>query len=183
MKRAKQAGERSLGERVLGLSPISSHPSHTLRGRKETRRACGFTLMEIMMVVAILGLTLTMGVPALWKSIRREGMGKVEQDLIKGCQEARRAAIMNNQDTFLVIRPHDRTITVGSEVAIMPDNVIIDSLGVNFVELRDADEARVKFTSQARSDEFTILMHGVDGRYREITLDTVTALVQVENIK
>ena len=150
---------------------------------KRTKQTAGFTLIEIMMVVAILGLTLTMGVPALWKTIRREGMGKVEADLIKGCQEARRAAIMNNEDTFLVIRPHERTITVGSEASIMPDNVIIDSLGVNFVELRDADEARIKFTPQARSDEFTILMHGADGSYRKLSLDTVTALVQVENIK
>ncbi|HEY3914304.1 MAG TPA: type II secretion system protein, partial [Verrucomicrobiae bacterium] len=34
----------------------------------------GFTLIEIMMVVAIIGLTLTMSIPSIVRSIKKEGM-------------------------------------------------------------------------------------------------------------
>jgi prepilin-type N-terminal cleavage/methylation domain-containing protein len=67
--------------------------------------AAAFTLIEIMMVVAILGLTLAMGIPSFVRSIKREGMGKVERDLVEACGDARRAAILNNQTTDLVFRP------------------------------------------------------------------------------
>ncbi len=47
------------------------------------KRPGGFTLIEIMMVVAILGLTLTMGFPSVCACVEEEGMGKAERDLIQ----------------------------------------------------------------------------------------------------
>ena len=112
-------------------------------------------------------------------------MGKAERDLVQACQEARRSAIMNNRTTDLVIRPIDHTISVPGEFgpAVIPDDITIDILGVNFIQMEQADEARVRFFSGGTSDEFTIVLHGADGTYRKISLDTVTALVRVDNIK
>ena len=72
----------------------------------------GFTLIEIMMVVAIIGLTLTMGIPSFVRVLKKEGMRKAESDLLEACQEARRAAIMDNQTTDLVIHPMHGTFKV-----------------------------------------------------------------------
>jgi len=143
----------------------------------------GFTLIEIMMVVAILGLTLTMGFPIFLRAIRREGMGKVERDLVQACQSARRAAIMNNQTTDLVIRPLDRTFGVAGafETVEMPGNIAIEALGINFQPMQEADEARVHFYPAATSDEFIIILHSTDGSYLTLYLDCITALVRVEN--
>jgi hypothetical protein len=104
---------------------------------------------------------------------------------VTACQEARRAAIMNNQTTDLVIRPLEHTISVpgGFGPAVIPDDIIIDILGVNFIQKEKDDEARVHFFPGGTSDEFTIVLHGADGSYRKIYLDTVTALVRDENIK
>jgi prepilin-type N-terminal cleavage/methylation domain-containing protein len=142
-----------------------------------------FTLIEIMMVVAIIGLTLTMGFPSFVRTIRREGMGKVERGLVEACQSARRAAILNNQDTDLVIRPLDRTFCVPgvfNPVAIPPDIVIV-TMGVNFLPMEGEEEARVRFTPRSTSDEFLVVLHGSDGSYRTIYLDCITALPVVEN--
>jgi prepilin-type N-terminal cleavage/methylation domain-containing protein len=148
--------------------------------------ANGFTLIEIMMVVAIIGLTLTMGIPSFVRVLKKEGMRKAESDLLEACQDARRAAIMNNQTTDLVIHPIEGTFEVPGafERTAFPGDIMIDILGVNFIELEKADEARVKFFPNGTSDEFTILIHSTsDGAYRKIYLDTVTALPEVEEVR
>jgi prepilin-type N-terminal cleavage/methylation domain-containing protein len=146
-------------------------------------QAAAFTLIEIMMVVAILGLTLAMGIPSFVRSIKREGMGKLERDLVQACQEARRNAIINNQTTDLVIRPLDRTFGVPGVFGPVeiPNDIVIQILGVNFKQLEGADEARVHFHPNATSDEFKIVLRGPDGSYRTIKLDIITALPRVEN--
>jgi hypothetical protein len=137
-----------------------------------------------MMVVAILGLTLTMGIPSFHHMLQREGIGKVERDMVTACQEARRSAIMNNQTTDLVIRPLDHTFSVSGSsdpISVIPGNINIEALGVNFNSLEMADEARVHFFPRGTSDEFVIILHASDGAYRTIYLDVVTALVRAEN--
>lgn len=147
--------------------------------------AGAFTLIEIMMVVAILGLTLAMGLPSFIRVLRREGMRKAEYEILDGCREARRAAIMGNKVAVLVIHPMDHTLDVpgASEAAQIPGDVNIDILGVNFIQLEHAPEADVHFFPNGTSDEFTILMHSSGGAYEKISLDTVTALPDIQDIQ
>jgi prepilin-type N-terminal cleavage/methylation domain-containing protein len=155
-----------------------------VKARRYSRR--GFTLIEIMMVVAIIGLTLTMGIPSFVRVLKREGMRKAETEMLEACQSARRAAIMNNQTTDLVLHPMDGSFEVAGafERTAFPNDIMIDILGVNFIQLEKADEARVHFFPNGTSDEFTILIHSTsDGAYRKIYLDTVTALPVVEDVK
>jgi prepilin-type N-terminal cleavage/methylation domain-containing protein len=151
--------------------------------KTKAHQAAAFTLIEIMMVVAIIGLTLSLGIPSFVRSIKREGMGKVERDLMEACQDARRTAIINNQTTDLVIRPLDRTISVPGVFgpAEIPNDIVIETMGVNFIRMEGAEEARVHFHPGGTSDEFKIVLHGPDGSYRTIKLDIVTALPRVEN--
>ncbi len=137
------------------------------------------------MVVAIVGLMLTMGVPAFLKVMRREGMRKAEYDMLTACKEARRAAIMNNQETSLVLHPADRSFEVPGAFKLteLPADIVIDTLGVNFVELRNADQATVHFFPNGTSDEFTILLHAGGGSMIEIDLDTIAALPVVKDIR
>ena len=144
----------------------------------------GFTLIEIMMVVAIIGLTLTMGIPGFVRVLKKEGMRKAETDLLQACQEARRAAIMNNQTTDLVLHPVDASFEVPGAFArtSFPPDIVIDIMGVNFIQLERAEEARIHFFPNGTSDEFTIVIRSTsDGATRLIHLDTVTALPIVED--
>jgi prepilin-type N-terminal cleavage/methylation domain-containing protein len=145
----------------------------------------GFTLIEVMMVVAIIGLTLTMGLPGFLRVLQREGMRKAEYEMVEACKEARRAAIMNNEKTVLVIHPLLGSFEVPGAYPQkqLPNDIAIDILGVNFVQLERADEARVGFLPNGTSDEFTIVLHSSGGIYRKIYLDTVTALPNIEDIR
>jgi prepilin-type N-terminal cleavage/methylation domain-containing protein len=146
-------------------------------------RSAAFTLIEIMMVVAIIGLTLSLGIPSFVRTIKREGMGKVERDLVQACQEARREAIINNHTTDLVFRPLDRTFSVPGAFASVqiPNDIIIEIMGINFIRVEGEEEAHVHFFSNGTSDEFITILHGSDGSYRTIYLDIVTALPRVED--
>ena len=149
-------------------------------------RAQGFTLIEIMMVVAIIGLTLTMGIPSFVRVLKKEGMRKAESDLLEACQNARRAAIINNQTTDLVFHPLEGSFEVPGafEKATLPNDILIDIMGVNFIQVEKADQARVHFFSNGTSDEFTVVIRAAsDGATRKIYLDTVTALPVVEVVK
>ena len=145
----------------------------------------GFTLIEIMMVVAIVGLTLTMGLPSFLRVLKREGMRKAEYEMVEALREARRAAIMNNEKTFFVMRPLDGTFEVPGAypTAQLPNDVVIEILGVNFVQLEKAEQANVAFFPNGTSDEFTIVLHTPGGVYRKISLDTLTALPDIEDLR
>ena len=65
----------------------------------------------------------------------------------------------------------------------MPGDVVIDILGVNFIQFENAEEARVCFFPNGTSDEFTIVLHSSGGNYEKIYLDTVTALPEIEDIR
>jgi prepilin-type N-terminal cleavage/methylation domain-containing protein len=153
-----------------------------MKPTRPTRR--GFTLIEIMMVVAIVGLTLTMGLPSFLRVLKKEGMRKAEYDLVEACKEARRAAIMNNERTALVLHPAERTFEVPGAFpqAQLPGDVAIELLGVNFVPLTTAELANVYFLPNGTSDEFTIVLHS-GMAYVKISLDTVTALPVIEDIR
>jgi len=156
-------------------------PSRQCWNRSQTR---GFTLIEVMMVVAIMGLTLAMGLPSFVRVIKKEGMRKAEYELVEACKEARRAAIMNNQTTDLVMHPVLGTFEVPGAFpeAQLPNDVIIDILGVNFIQYEKADQANVHFFPNGTSDEFTIVLHS-SGKYLKISLDTVTALPDIQDIQ
>lgn len=145
----------------------------------------GFTLIEVMMVVAIIGLTLTMGMPGFLRVLQREGMRKAEYEMFEACTEARRAAIMNNEKTFLVIHPLLGSFEVPGAYSQkqLPSDVIIEILGVNFIQFERADEARVCFFPNGTSDEFTIVLHSTGGKYEKISLDTITALPDIQDIR
>lgn len=156
------------------------------RSRYKARGAvqAAFTLIEVMIVVAIIGLTFTLGLPSFVRAFKREGMRQVEKDLLDACREARAAAIMKNTPVDLVFHPLDRTFEVPGvfKQAQIPENVTIDIMGVNFIQYERAEIAHVRFYPTGTSDEFTILLHSDTGEYRKFYLDTVTALTVIETI-
>lgn len=171
-----------------------------------------FTLMEIMMVVAIIGLLMTMTVPAILRTMHQEPLRKAVNDVINICGHARSQAILRGMTTTVVFHPQSGTVSLTGAAGtnapgdlVQPDQpsedsrpavpgaaalnstefgegVMIDMLDVNLTEYKDADEARVRFFPNGTSDEMTLILHSGD-QYRKITLEVTTALASMHVIQ
>jgi prepilin-type N-terminal cleavage/methylation domain-containing protein len=177
--------------------------------KKITRRA--FTLIEIMMVVAIIGLVAVASIPAILMELHRGPMSNAVNDVVGICSHARAEAILNGVPTMVVFHPQARQLAISSapvpastndlfssvapatnapsapgaaseNSAQLADSISIEMLDINLLEYKDSDEARVRFFPNGTSDEMTLVLQSGDD-YRKITLEVTTALTSVGVIK
>ena len=157
-----------------------------------------FTLIEIMMVVAIVGLVMTMGVPSILRAKRQEPMRKAVNDVMEICSHARAQAILHGVTMAVVFHPQSGQVALASVETAGPtgdskpsagasslnsaqfaDSITLDMLDINLLEYKDADDARVRFFPNGTSDEMTLILHSGD-QYRKITLEVTTGLASME---
>lgn len=164
----------------------------------------GFTLIEIMIVVGILGLVAMWGLPAIYRVSRQETIREAVNDIVEVCSHARAQAILQGRTVELVVRPQERRISLGgagsgadaSEPSLLggvpgatrasaqwPDRVMLEMLDINFVEYKDAEEARVRFFPNGTCDELTMILRSDANEYRKISLEVTTGLAEVEVIR
>jgi len=156
--------------------------------RSGPARAGAFTLIEILIVVGIIGLTLTMGVPAFVKAVHKEGMRKAQSDLLEACQKARAGAILraDGKPQELIIRPPDGTFEAPGAFPLtaLPPDVSFQAISVNDMERDQDDAVVVRFFSRGTSDDFTVVIRNdKDGSLCTISLDPVTALADLSTSK
>lgn len=184
---------------------------NTPRSRLNVQRA--FTLIEIMIVIGVVGLVMAWGLPAIFRSLKKEGMRKAVSEIMEGCSHARAQAILQGVPAEFVIRAADGhmsvqsvTVSAGNESewstistdnqpvptttpsapifsAKLSDDIAIQLLDVNFRDHMELDEAHVRFYPNGTSDEFTIVMQSTDGETRKISLEVVTGLAEMQVIK
>lgn len=170
------------------------------------RNSGAFTLIEIMVVIGIVALVLTIGVPAIFSSLKKDVLRQTVSDLIEACTEARAHAIISGLPTELVFQPHENNFHVGmaandrpmehvvdgeqivgagpSFSRSFPTELVLEMLSVNFQEMKDEDLARVRFFPNGTCDEFTIVVQWPQKQaYRKITLDIITSMAEVEVIR
>ena len=196
--------------------PCGGQPGIECRGpgprRARAFRARAFTLLEIMMVVAIIGLMMTMTVPAILQTMHQEPLRKAVNDVLNICSHARAQAILQSAPVSVIFHPRSGEVALGVVAATnstagflstaapagetknsgsstsplnsaqFDDSVGTDMLDINLLEYKDADEARVRFFPNGTSDEMTLVLHAGD-QYRKITLEVTTGLASVEVIR
>lgn len=171
------------------------------------RRAPAFTLIEIMIVTAIIALVMGMSIP-LVKNIHNKGpMRQTVTDMLALCSNARAQAILQGKMTQIVFHPTARraelsgagaaaTESLGGESAReaahltapgsltscqFAEQIMIDMLDVNLSEYRDADSAIVRFYPNGTCDEMTLIIRSPEGELCEISLEVTTSLASVEH--
>ena len=186
----------------------------TLRSREQSggagglSRQRGFTLIELMLVVAVMGILLAIGIPTLAQVRNHESFNGVVSDIADVCSRARAQSILHGSITELVIdTQHGRFSLhdvgggqdyVGDTTGVAParpttdtggltdsaqlsSHVDIDGLLVNFADCRDMPEVHVRFYPNGTCDGMILALRGDGGEHRSVVLEEVTALPTVKN--
>ncbi len=163
-----------------------------------------FTLIEIMVVVAIIGLIAAMGIPSMLQMLQKEGMRKAVSDVKDVLNTARAQAILQGRTKAVVFHPHDKTLEVLDAAATedttaesteakktqadaltsatLPDNVDIAMLDVNLMDFSGSDICRVLFFPNGTCDEMTLVLHANDA-WEKITLEFSTSIATALPVK
>ena len=191
---------------ATGVAGCGLRAAPTEHAPRITPLRTGFTLIEIMIVVAIMGIVMTMSVPIVYKVWHKAPWRKAVSDVVEVCSHARARAIMQGTMTEVVFHPKENRLelagagggprpaggeggapefhavpTSGSGLsAQLSDQVIIQVLDINMsgVEFRDAESATVHFYPNGISDEMRMVLF--DGRDQiGIELEITTGLANV----
>ena len=152
-----------------------------------------FTLIEIMLVIGILALVLAMSVPPIYRGMSKEPMRRTIVGLQDVFEAARAGAILTGQKTSVVFHPLEKTYSVeggltGGKPGAMtsgqiPETFGIEMIDVNMMDFRLAETARVRFFPDGTCDEFTLVVVSPRNEYRKISLEPMTGLYTVEDLR
>ncbi|HKX60985.1 MAG TPA: prepilin-type N-terminal cleavage/methylation domain-containing protein [Verrucomicrobiae bacterium] len=180
-----------------------------------------FTLIEIMVAIAIVAILLTIGIPFIRMAIDTpQGINGAVRLVEDACRDARAKAILDHASVDLVIRPGDRSFSISGAPATsssdrslspdvsgeewrmperssgkpsskvefkrkypasLPQSIEIEGLGVNGEDWTEDDEARVRFYADGTSDAMSIVLKSDENDRRNIWLEVVTGLPEVES--
>ena len=179
-------------------------------------RKRAFTLIEIMVVVAIMGIVMTIAIPAVHQQFHPESMRKADSDVMEACSHARARAILDGVQTDLVIYPRAGRFEIvsgggsareenrlfspdvsghdwrtppkpaggagGAGFSVkLSDKIVIEGLGINGEDYTEDEVGRVRFYSNGTSDELSIVLLSDKAERRNITLEVVTGLADLES--
>jgi len=168
-----------------------------------------FTLLEIMIVVGIMALLVTTGVPLVVRAWKKAPMAKALSEFVEVCSQARAQAIMQGRQVDLVLYPQEGRFSVGDSSGHaaggnssfghvyvpggtspnagtsgqFPREILIELLDINKLrhEFKNDEMARVRFFPNGTCDELTIILLSDQGERREILLEITTGLAMVES--
>jgi prepilin-type N-terminal cleavage/methylation domain-containing protein len=151
-----------------------------------------FTLIEIMVVVAIMGIILAAGIPSLYGFFHKGGVRKTMSDIEETCKSARQKAIITGNPVDLVVRPRDGTVDIAGGVdngysgwakSAKIEGTRLMALKINNAreDFSQANEVHVRFYPTGTCDEMIMVFMGENTDMKGISLEITTALPTILN--
>ena len=162
-----------------------------------------------MIVIAIMAIVMTMGLPAIYRIWHKESLPKTVREITDVLDNARSLAILQGHVTEVVFHAREGTyeLVAGSGGASrshgdqdfstefgaapraeagksggFPEEIAVAQLKVNGVSCMDFDVARVRFYPNGTCDELRlVLLRPDNGDSRGIFLEVTTGLVDTES--
>lgn len=149
----------------------------TAVAQKTFRSRRAFTLIEIMIVAALIGLMAAMGLPPMLKMIGKDGMRKAVSDVTTLLGDVRANAILKGQSAEVSFHPADNRLdsSIGKSVTL-PEGVAMEAIGINLMDFSESEVSHVRFFPNGTCDELTLVLHAGDD-WRKIALEFSTGLV------
>lgn len=175
------------------------------------RNTSAFTLIELMIVVAIMSMIATIGVPSVFRAMqKKDPLTQGVSDLMDACAQARSMAIIKCTPMVVEFHPYEYTFNVkempqehstttswnketkngGSMLKNSPyksqsytldQELEIAMIDVNLTEHKDDDIVVSRFFPNGTADLLTVVIAWM-GDYRRITVDIVTGLADFDNL-
>lgn len=96
------------------------------------RKTSGFTLIELMVVIAIVGILIAVAAPSFTESIARRRLEGVANELSADLQYAKSQATSVNANVSLVTTAHGYTVGTYKTIALDPTSSLTDAVTVTF---------------------------------------------------
>jgi Tfp pilus assembly major pilin PilA len=161
-----------------------------------------------MIVVGIMAIVLTMGVPLVYQLAKKEPFRKAMSDIEQICMEARRRAILQGAEVKLVFYADGRIEINGgaptstasgnsgggapAEMAVaqaggssagavrLSENIGYELLSVDHIDYLDREQMSVSFRPNGTCDEMVLVLLSDKNERTKIWLEVTTALVNFE---
>ncbi len=178
--------------------------------RRHYPGAGGFTMIELMVVVGIMGIVLTMGIPSIYHVWRKEPMRQTISDVVEICSAARARSILQGGVMEVIFNGGEGSISVNSAGTAgqspaptsasgdpgvipatppapgknlsmhLPETVAISKLLVNGLNGMDRNQVRVRFFPNGTCDDLILQLRSDKNELAEITLELTTGLTLVK---
>ncbi len=137
------------------------------------RTVRGFTLLEMLVVFALLGVTLVLVAPALKRGFGNDAQ-RIGRELQVSLRQARAESVLARRSVAVWVDLDQRSITVegGREVS-MPAVLSVDTV----VAEHDGNRAAVRFYPDGSSSGGSVELRGSDGGTVVIEVDWLTGRV------
>jgi type II secretion system protein H len=88
----------------------------------------GFTLVEILVVIAIMGILMAIAIPAVTTWRENDRNKQVARDILAGLRQARSMAISQGEQIAVIFDPGTKTLSYdGTIIKTFPDHIVLES--------------------------------------------------------
>jgi len=141
----------------------------------------GFSLIELMVVVVIIGIIVAVTVPSLAGSIRGQKLRLAASSVVKAGKHARSMAVMRQHDVYFTADPVNAEVRVdglGEDNIIRRlDGVTLEPVEINGEACSGREVCSAVYYRNGRCSPYSVRISDVHGKYVLVKVDAMGSTV------